>query len=149
VGIYSLTALALLGLALAPRARRVEADLTRGQVCLGAPLGLGPARAWPLAEVRFTYGEFPAAVAGITACRASLSLPDGRDITLLETTREAADLPRVLARALEQARIERSGAPLAMVAPHLASARGLTSRDLALIAGLLALGPALLWWYLR
>jgi hypothetical protein len=145
---YGVAALGLGWVGLSPSNRFMALDLREGVLEVGAPFGLGRRRRLRLLELRFGYRERLLPIGDVVACKATVAHPAIGELTIVETTRDHKRLPKRTAHALEQARRDGDGAHLTTVAEEITAARGLGWYGWALVAGLLALGPAWLWWYL-
>lgn len=145
---YAVTALGLGALGLSPGNRRLRLDLSVGELAVGARFGLGPSRRVPVRELRFGYRERLLPIGDVVACRATVAHASFGELTIVETTRDHKRLPKHIAHALEQARRDADPGQLEAVAHELARARGLEWGGVAIMIGLLCLGPMWLWWYL-
>lgn len=145
---YLGAALALAGIALSPTNRRIELDVARGEVTVGARFGLGRPRRIPMGEVRFGYRERLMPVGDIVACRASVAHLGIGEPTIVETTRDASKLPKRLAHALEEARRDSDGRHLELAVKAVNAAPSLALRDIGVILAAVLVGPFWMWWYL-
>ena len=145
---YAVAALGLGGIGLAPANRTLQIDVPAGEITVGARYGLGPSKRVPIGELRFGYRERLLPIGDVVACRATVAHASFGELTIVETSRDHKRLPKHIANALEQARRDRDPTQLEAVAHELAQAGGLEWGGVAIMVGLLCMGPLWLWWYL-
>ncbi len=145
---YCGAALVMAALGLSPGNRLIHMDIQAGEVTVGARFGLGPGHRIPVGAVRFGYRERLMPVGDIVGCRASMAYGAMGELTILETTRDHARLPKRLAYALEEARRKSEAAQLDLAAREIEAAPRLTLRDAGIVMTAFLVGPVWMWLYL-